>query len=192
MGGGLLISPFIADRIEHVSLGPSGVDLWLITQVSDRGAPRTAQILQRTELGRFAESYALVHVELRGDKYRAARVHLQDLLVSRASATATREKFEAREVRALFADGSPVVRVLVLGLMQGDASLADANTITAAITDGRSGNEQYQSLRLANLCWTRLKRADRQEICQAIEQARFEPESARRREAQEILALPLD
>jgi hypothetical protein len=42
-------------------------------------------------------------------------------------------------MRALFANGSVVIRVLILGLMQGDVSLADVNTIVAAATDGVPG-----------------------------------------------------
>lgn len=189
-GGVLLVSPLLADRIERVSVSPSGVDLWLVTQVSSRGAPETARVLQRTDLGSFAEAYALVHAELRGDDYRRARIHLQDLLVDRASAASAREKFDAWEVRALFGNGSPVVRVLALGLMQGDRSLADIATITGAIAQGRSPNEQYQALRLADLYWTNLSQRDRQDIRHAIEQADLGQDTSRQRLAQRLLAQP--
>ena len=53
--------------------------------------------------------------ELAAPDYRAARIHLQDLLVQRAAGVARREKFQEREVRKLFANGSVVMRLLALG-----------------------------------------------------------------------------
>ena len=104
-----------------------------------------------------------MHAELTAPEYKAARIHLQDLLVQRAASVARQEKFEASEVQGS-SNGSVVMRVLVLGLMQGDRSLADVSTIVAAVTDGRSRNEQYQGLMLAELCWPRLSSPDRHEV----------------------------
>src|ERR1700753_4058090 len=67
VGAILLICPFVLQRIQRVSVGTTQVDLWLTTQVADRGAPEAAAILERTQLGRFAESYAFVHDELDGE-----------------------------------------------------------------------------------------------------------------------------
>jgi hypothetical protein len=189
-GAVLLLSPFILDRLQHVSLSATKVDLWLTTQVSDRGAPETAMILERTRLGNFVESYALVHDELTAPQYKAARIHLQDLLVSRAASVARHEKFEAGEVRRLFANGSVVVRVLVLGLMQGDVSLVDVRTVVSAVTDSRSRNEQYQALILAAMCWPRFSTTDRKEIREAIGLANIDHKSDRWRVAQHVLDLP--
>jgi hypothetical protein len=189
-GAVLLLTPLVLDRLQRVSVGATSVDLWLTTQVSDRGAPETAVILMRTRLGSFAESYALVHDELAAPDYKAARIHLQDLLVQRAASVARREKFEEREVRKLFANGSVVMRVLALGLMQGDRSLADVQTIVSAVVNGRSRNEQYQGLKLAKLCWCGFSMPDRQEICKTIEQADIEPGSDRWQLAQDVLSLP--
>lgn len=75
--------------------------------------------------------------------YRDAKVHLQDRLVERAAALAELEKFEAGEARELLKNGTPTMRVLALGLMEGDPSLADGATILSAIADSRSGNEQF-------------------------------------------------
>ena len=186
VGAILLICPFVLDRVQRVSVSTTQVDLWLTTQVTDRGAPETAAILQRTRLGSFAESYAFVHDELEGD-YFPARLHLQDVLVLRAASIARQEKFDAREVRRLFANGSMVVRVLVLGLMQGDTSLADVDTILSAINEGRSRNEQFQALLLTERCWTRMNSSEQSEIRWAIERANFEPGSDRQRKAAELL-----
>ena len=123
-GAVLLVVPFVLDRVQR---GPAAaaprLDPWITTQVSERGAPHTAAVLQRTRLGSLAEAYALVHDELAEPEYRSARVHLQDLLVERAASAARQEILDAREVRRLYANGSVVVRVLALGLMQGDRSL---------------------------------------------------------------------
>jgi hypothetical protein len=191
-GALLLLTPFVLDRLQRVSLSASRVDLWLTTQVSDRGAPETAMILQRTRLGSFVESYALVHDELTASQYRAARIHLQDLLVHRAASVARHEKFEVGEVRRLFANGSVVVRVLVLGLMQGDVSLADARTVISAVTDSRSRNEQYQGLVLAEMCWPRFSATDRKEIQDAVRRANIDRRSDRWRIAKYVLDQPDD
>jgi hypothetical protein len=189
-GGVLLITPLILDRVQRVSVSATRVDLWLVSQVSNKGAPGTAEILQRTMLGSFTESYSLVHDELRDPQYRPARIHLQDLLVEQAGKIARRERFQPGEVQALFANGSLVIRVLALGLMQGDQSLADDATITAAITDGRSRNEQYQGLQLAKVCWPGLSPQERQEVRGAIKQADFPQGTDRSRLAQEVLSQP--
>jgi len=186
VGAILLVCPFVLQRIQRVSVGTTQVDLWLTTQVADRGAPEAAAILQRTQLGRFAESYAFVHDELEGD-YLPARMHLQDALVRHAASVARQEKFEAREVRRLFADGSMVMRVLALGLMQGDVSLADSDTILSAVREGRSRNEQFQAMVLAQKYWKRMSTSEQTEIRWAIEQANFEPGSHLQHKAAEIL-----
>jgi hypothetical protein len=168
-GALLLVSPFIIDRVERLSVTTSGLELQLSREISELGAPKTAQILDRTDLGKFAASYAFIHGELDYPAYRPARIHLQDSLVAQAAAISASQKIDATEVRTLFRNGSPIVRVLSLGLMQGDRSLADGTTILSAISDPRSRNEQYQGLRLAKICWYTLSEADRQAIRAAIE-----------------------
>jgi hypothetical protein len=98
--------------------------------VGRRAAPKAAQILQRTNLASFAESYAFIHQELDVLEYRDVEVHLQELLVERSAGIARREKFDASEVRTLFKNGSPMLRALALGLMEGDSCLADGAAST--------------------------------------------------------------
>ena len=185
VGAILLICPFFLQRAQRTPVSTTPVDLWLATQVSDRGAPETAAILQRTQLGSFAESYALVQDELSGD-YFPARMHLQGTLVLRAASVARQEKFDAR-VRRLFANGSMVMRVVVLGLMQGDISLADSDTILSAIREGRSRGEQFQAMVLAQQCWKKMSSSEQTEIRWGIDQASFEPGSTLQRKAAELL-----
>jgi hypothetical protein len=61
-----------------------------------------------------------------------------------------------------------MIRVLTLGLMRGDPSLADSATIISAIADFRSGNEQHNGLQLALLCWPKLLKSERHVIQAAV------------------------
>jgi hypothetical protein len=192
VGALLLVSPFVLTRVERLSASTSGFEFQLTHDIAGMGAPRAARILEHTDLARFAESYSFIHKELEGDKYLDAKVRLQDLLVERAAALSRKEKFDATEVRALFANASPAIRVLTLGLMKGDPGLADGATVLAAIADPRSANEQYQGLELAKLCWSRLPPSYRSAIRSVIESNRDIKEGAGRRSlAQEILTLPV-
>jgi hypothetical protein len=192
IGAVLLISPFVITRVERLSVNSRGLELPLTREIAESGAPNAARILDSTDLGRFAESYAVVHAELEGPQYEAARAHLQDLLNQRAAALARQEKFEPAEVRTMFANASPATRAVALGLMKGDPSLADGATILAAIADPRSPSEHYLGLELAKLCWSHLSKSYRSAIQSVIGQnAAAEPDSARRRMAAEVRALPV-
>jgi hypothetical protein len=168
IGAVLLVSPFVIARVERLSLSASGFELQLSREVAELGAPHAARILDRTDLAKFAESYSFVHKELDDSRFRSARVHLQDLLVQRAAELARQEKFEPTEVRTLFANGTPELRVLAIGLMKGDPSLADGASVLAAIADPRTANEQYQGLELAKMCWPHLSRSYRSAIQSVI------------------------
>jgi hypothetical protein len=170
-GGILALSPFLVDRLDSVSAGATSVEVRFTREVTDSGAPKTAGILGQTNLPELVQSYAFVHQELPYDRFRDARVYLQDLLVRRAAAIAQTHKLDAREIRTLFAEGPAVLRVLAIGLMTGDPSLADGTTIAAAISAPQSRNEQYHGLDLAQRCWPQLRRTDRQVIRAAVEDA---------------------
>jgi hypothetical protein len=168
IGALLLVSPFVIARVERLSSNTAGYQLQLTREIAELGAPNTARILEDTDLARFAEGYAVTGKELADVRFEGAQVHLQDLVVHRAAALAHQEKFEAAEVRTLFANGSPELRALAIGLMKGDPSLADGATILAAIADPRSPNEQYQGLELAKVCWPHLSRSYRSAIHSVI------------------------
>ena len=120
-------------------------------------------------MGRRAGRGRALHTVLAGEDVRDARIRLQDHFVEAAAASALVQQYDAAEVQRLFREGPPVVRVLVLGLMLGDPSLADVETIVSAITDSRTANEQYQGLRLAERVGRRLPRDDRRRLRKAIE-----------------------
>jgi hypothetical protein len=195
VGGVLILSPFLIDRLESVSAGGTSVQVQFTKKVVEVGAPQVAKVIGQTGLGELAESYAFARKELAGEEFRDARVYLQDLLVERSAAIASTQKLNGREVRKLLRDGSSVMRVLAIGMMTGDPSLADAGSITTAITDFRSQNEQYHALILAERCWPRLPRAGRQQVRDAVQTAvssgAVPPGSDRNSLAETILALPV-
>jgi len=191
-GGVLAIIALLFDRLERLSVGSSGLELQFSREIAEQGAPSAAQILERSGVAGFAEAYGFIHAELADGKYRDAKVYLQDRLVERAAEVARQQKFEASEVRTLFRNGSPMVRVLTLGLMKGDPSLADGGTITSAIADSRSANEQYQGLLLAKLCWRQLSKSERQTILTSIDNDLHISEGADRQMlASELHSLPM-
>jgi hypothetical protein len=76
--------------------------------------------------------------------------------------------------------------------MQGDPSLADGTTILSSIADSRTANEQFQGLKLAQLCWNMLPRTDRQAILDAIGRSPYiQPGTDRQLLAAELLELPV-
>jgi hypothetical protein len=192
IGAVLLVSPFIIARVERLNANSAGFELPLTREIAELGAPNAARILDQTDLARFAEAYAVASKELGDPRFESAKAHLQDLMVRRAAALAHQEKFEAAEVRTLFANGSPEVRVLAVGLMKGDPSLADGATILAAIADPRSPNEQYQGLELAKACWSHLSRSYRSAIQSVIaDSPDIRTGSDRAGVAAELRSLPL-
>ena len=170
-GGFLLVGPIFFDRLTRLSVGPDGLHFHLSQQIESLDARDTAVRIDRWGggLAEAAATYASAHTLLAGDEMRAARIRVQDHFVETAAASALVQRYNKAEVRRLFREGPPVVRVLVLGLMLGDASLADAATIESAITESRTANEQYHGLRLAEQVGRRLPPEDRRRLRQAIE-----------------------
>jgi hypothetical protein len=152
----LLIFPLVADGLAAVQLGPGGFRLEISRQFAEAGARGTARIVDRwaSDLAVTAEVYGRVRSTADGGEThaeRAVRVRTQDGLVDEAVASARLYKYDRDELIAGFHKGSPVMRVLIVGLMLGDTSLADDGVVTSAISDSRSANEQYHALRLAVL-----------------------------------------
>jgi hypothetical protein len=192
VGALLLVSPFLIGQVEGLSVSVTSINIRFARDISELGAPKAAQILRHANLASFAETYAFIHEELAHEEmYWDAKIKLQDSLVRRCAAISSRERFRASEVRRLFRDGPPMIRVLALGLMQGDPSLVDGATIKAALLEPRSNNEQYQGLLLARDSWAALPAYDRQITHKAIKSADMPPVSGRRDLADKVLKLPV-
>jgi hypothetical protein len=151
----LVVSPFALDHWENLPTTP--VEQSRLTRtVKGLGAPKTARILNNTDLARLADAYGFIHHALDGPQYRAAKLHLQDTLISRAAEVAMTSSFDPAEVHQIFRNGPPVVRAIALGLMDGDPALIDPEVVISAITDARSTSEQVHGLGLADQIWHRM------------------------------------
>lgn len=192
-GTALLIVVLILPRLSEVNVGTGGVSLKLTLEAAATGAPTAATVMESSGLSRFAIAYEIVHSELRGEPdYERARVHLQDVLVERARSMAFGSKIPASEVRALFLDGSPVLRTLSIGIMKGDPSTADTGLLASAIVAPASANEQYQALELVEQLWVRWTREEREYLRSRIRAADFQPGTDRSSLAARILDLPVE
>ncbi|GHF31480.1 hypothetical protein GCM10018790_06620 [Kitasatospora xanthocidica] len=89
-------------------------------------------------------------------------------VVAEVRSTARRSALTADQVRDLFADGSEGRRIQALALMQGDPSLADLDSVLDAITQPRSGFEQYHALLAARGLLSRLPAAGAQRLRDAV------------------------
>jgi hypothetical protein len=164
----LVISPFALDRWESRSTAPSEQSR-LTRTIKGLGAPRTARILDSTDLARLADAYGFIHHALDGPQHRGAKLHLQDTLISRAAEIAMTNSFDPAEVHQIFRNGPPVVRAISLGLMSGDPALADPETVISAISDARSTNEQIHGLQLADQIWHRMSPEQRSSLLDHVD-----------------------
>jgi hypothetical protein len=99
-----------------------------------------------------------------------------------------REKFDPAEIRALFTNGTPVMRVMVLGLMGGDPSLVDAASLAQGIARPATRTEQFQALKLAERLWERFSEPERAMLRAATQRVPIAKNSRRAPLAEKILA----
>jgi hypothetical protein len=168
-GAALLVFPLVHERLEGMKLSATSVELTLSRSIVEMGAPKAAQLLERSGLIGMVESYEFVRRELADPCYEPARVRLQDALVEQAASLARTEKLNPEEVRRIFREGSPLLRVLTIGLMEGDQSLGDYSVVLSAISTSRSANEQYHGLRLARLLWRKFSEGERAAVLAAAD-----------------------
>jgi hypothetical protein len=183
----LLVMPSIVDWIGSLKLGPFEVHLVREIAATARG---TANTLRRMGMGRELDAYATVYTELRGPDLKAMRGAILDRIVQQVSNASAVQKFDKGEVKDLFMRGSPIVRVLALGLMEGDPSLIDSAVLLEAINKSLTGNEQYHALKVIRDGWGQLSQAQRTELLAAINaNPQIEKGPARREVAREIQGL---
>ncbi|WP_433796977.1 hypothetical protein [Actinoplanes sp. CA-252034] len=191
-GGLLLVSPFLLPRLEALVLGVDGFQLRLVREMAQHGAPETARLLDNTELAEIAQAYGVIHTQLVGGTFYTVRKQVQDHLAARAAAFASQRTFNPDEVKLLFPTASGPVRVLLLGLMQGDPRLVDVASLAEAITVPVTRNEQYQALVLVERNLRRFSEADRATLMAAIDSADLgRDDSDRQKIVDQIRALPL-
>jgi hypothetical protein len=168
IGAVLLVSPFLLPRLVSVAVSADSFEFRMTEQMAEQGAEKTARAIDHTELAALADAYGTIRSVAPGDRYKDARKQIQDLLVDRAEALAASVSFDRAELRDLFPKTTPVVRVLILGLMKGNTTLADFGVVQAAIRENETNNEQYHALLLAEKCWDRWSPKERTSIQAAL------------------------
>jgi len=190
-GAFLLLLPPIVDRLSSASVGAGGVTVDLLEQVVAVGARRSAQALKKLGLDRQIDGYARIYTELSGQTSTDIRAELLDRIVAQVAAASAVEKFDKGEVRLMFFKGTPVLRVMALGLMKGDLSLVDADVLIESISRSLTGNEQYHALELTRQAWDRLASPERQALKAAAGRSvHIQPGSALRSLADTLQTLP--
>jgi hypothetical protein len=164
----LILSPFALDRWENLP-STQAEQSRLTRTIKGLGAPKTARILNSTDLARLADAYGFIHHALDGPQHRAAKLHLQDTLISRAAEIAMTSSFDPAEVHQIFRNGPPVVRAIALGLMDGDPALVSPETVVSAVTDPRSTSEQIRGLELAGQIWHRMTSEQRTSLLNYVD-----------------------
>ncbi|MGZ0147080.1 hypothetical protein ACXJJ3_08405 [Kribbella sp. WER1] len=132
------------------------------------GAPH-AELPHRAPPRDGAESPRTTDTELRESDLTALRGQILDRILQRVANAAAVEKFDKDEVADLFRSGSPVVRVIALGLMEGDRSLIDSAILLDAINGPLTGNEQFHALKLVRGGWGRLMPEERNQLVAALD-----------------------
>ncbi len=183
----LLVMPSIVDRVRSMRLGQ--FEVHLVRQIAAT-ARKSAETLRRLGMEPQLDAYATIYTELRGSELKAVRGEVLDRIVQRVANASAVEKFDKTEVKDLYLSGSPIVRVLALGLMEGDLSLIDGEVLLEAINKSLTGNEQYHALKIVLNGWGQLSDAQRNELGAAIEaNPQIARGPARRELAEEIRGL---
>lgn len=183
----LLIMPSIVDRIRRMRIGEFEVEL--IRQIAET-ARKTAEILRRHGMGPELDAYASIYTELNSPELKAVRGQVLDRVVQRVAQASAVEKFDKAEVKDLFLNGSPIVRVLALGLMEGDLSLIDGEVLLDAVNRSLTGNEQFHALKVTRNGWGRLTPDERNQLMVSIDaNPQIQAGPDRRDLAQEIRGL---
>lgn len=191
-GALLLVSPFLLPHAETLMVGVAGFELRLVRQMAQGGAPQTARLLNNTELAEIAEAYGVVHTQLVGGTFYTVRKQLQDHLVTRAAAFASQRTLDPAEIKALFPTASGPVRVLLLGLMQGDPRLVDVAALAEGISTPVTRNEQFQALMLVLTHLRRFNETERATLMAAVDSADLgQDDSDRRKVVDRIRALEI-
>ncbi|TCC23510.1 hypothetical protein [Kribbella speibonae] len=166
----LLVMPSIVDRVRSMRLGQ--FEVHLVRQIAAT-ARKSAETLRRLGMESQLDAYATIYTELRDPELKAVRGEILDRIVQRVANASAVEKFDKDEVKNMYLNGSPIVRVLALGLMEGDLSLIDGEVLRTAIDKSLTGNEQLHALKVIRRGWGQLTTDQQQELRQAIDANQF-------------------
>jgi hypothetical protein len=178
-----LLGEYVVQIVLAIQHGLVGLDV---------SGTATAAIIDRSDLAQLIEAYGVLREVLPDPAYTNARSYVQDVLLQRAATIAQREKFDANEIRALLANGTPIMRVMVLGLMGGDPSLADAPSLAEAIAKPATRTEQFAALQLAHRLWERFTKPEQAMIRSATLAVPISKNSRRWTIAEKIRATSAD
>lgn len=162
----LVLLPTVVDRLRSRRAGY--FEIQLVGQIA-ADARKSADALRRLGMDHELDAYATIYNELRGPELVVVRGEVLDRIVQRVANASVIEKFDKDEVKELFLHGSPIVRVLALGLMEGDLSLIDSSVLLDAIDRSLTGNEQYHALKLVRNGWGRLSPDERGRLMSVID-----------------------
>lgn len=188
LGAFILLMALFWSRVRSFSLGHG--DTKLTAELAGIVGVQVAKELTSAGITQVASAYAFIHSTL-GDSeaYRPAKVKLQDALVDQVRTSSFATKPNPRDVAKL-AKGSAAERVLALGLLRGDPSLVTLDALRSAITDSKSGNEQYHGLLAAKSAWSRFDETTRRQVIEIVDTRPYAGEdSDRDAVAADILAL---
>jgi hypothetical protein len=161
----LVLLPSVVGRLRKFKAGQ--FEIQLMEQIASK-ARKSAEMLRRLGMESELNAYAAIYAEMRGPELQNVRGQVLDRVVQRVSNASAVEKFDQAEIKNLFTHGAPIVRVLALGLIEGDLSLIDSGVLLEAISKPLTGNEQYHALKIVLYGWGRLTPDERTELRAAI------------------------
>ena len=193
VGLACLVFGLFGDRIRSVAVsvdkGVPSLDISMDRELQ----PSVVAELKDTGLAGVTATYTFVHNQLAEDPAsHDTKVRLQDQLIDLVRLNAFNQPIDEVEVNRALTTGSPAERVLAYGYLLGDPELATADRLEEGIAHSKSGNEQYQALRVTQQRWANLSPQDQQRLTKAIEGASYlRDDSQRKSLAEQILGRKL-
>lgn len=165
-GGICLLIAFTADRLTGVDLDYGAKKIGLKLNALVRGD------LKVTGLSGAAGTYSFIHNQLGNDPHLAkVKIKLQDDVVKMVRDNAFDNPVGEKEIDRVLSSGSPAERVLVFGLLEGDAKLATVDRLRQGIMDSRSGNEQFHAFKATLEHWNAFTEDQRKDLRKYVKEA---------------------
>lgn len=185
LGGAIcLLIALVAHRLTGVTIKHGD------TEASFTLATAVREDLKVTGLTGAAGIYSFIHNQL-GDDPRSykVKVQLQDDVVRMVKNNAFSYPVSADEVDRILSSGSPAIRVLAFGLLEGNAKLATVERLRQGILESQSGNEQYHAFLATWTHWKAFLEDQRKELRKYVKEApHYQDDPDRKNLADKILA----